>query len=225
MVAGGLAGRVRAVGRGRRCGWLAHAPFAVFDASVLELWGPLAAGGRVAVVAAGGGAGAGGAGGAAGARRGCAVLCLTAGVLPAGRGGGRPGPGRAGEVLAGGGGGRRPAAILAACAGAAVVADLYGPTEATLCATQFRAAGRGGAGRCRSGSGGRWTGARVFVLDRWLGPVPPGVTRGAVSWPGRGWPGGITGVPGLTAERFTACPFGPAGARMYRTGDLARVDG
>ncbi|MGC4868623.1 amino acid adenylation domain-containing protein [Micromonospora sp. DT53] len=92
--------------------------------------------------------------------------------------------------------------------------DLYGPTEASVDAYGWEGPGR---------SAYRLANVRTYVLDAGLRPVPPGVL-GEVYVAGAGLAHGYLNRTGLTAERFVADPFGPAGTRMYRTGDLARLN-
>ncbi|MFH8620278.1 amino acid adenylation domain-containing protein [Streptomyces sp. NPDC017979] len=101
-----------------------------------------------------------------------------------------------------------------------VVVNGYGPTETTVFASRNPISGRDDvAGTVPIGR--PLDDMRLYVLDDSLQMVPAGAV-GALHIAGAGLARGYFGQPGLTAERFVADPFGPAGTRMYRSGDLVR---
>ncbi|HEY7769023.1 amino acid adenylation domain-containing protein [Longimicrobium sp.] len=189
-----------------------------FDASVWELWTPLATGARMLLLSSDA-AKDPEAMGRVMADGGVTVAQFVPTLLQAmlgARPAGSPLPCRilfcGGEPLT--------AALVqeARAAGAGEVVNLYGPTEATIDSTSHVC---GVDGRAPA-IGQPIANARVYVLDARGEPAPVGVA-GELYVGGAGVARGYLGRPALTAERFVPDPFSvDGGARMYRTGDLGR---
>ncbi|MEE1739792.1 amino acid adenylation domain-containing protein [Streptomyces sp. BE147] len=207
---------------------LMHAPYA-FDASMFEIWVPLAWGARVMIAGPG----------PVDAQRLRELVAagLTRAYLTAGnfRAVAEESP----ESFAGlrevqTGGDAVPAhavqRVREACPRARI-RHMYGPTEATVWAT-WHVLEPGDAMGPTLPIGRSLSGRRAHVLDESLRPVGPGVV-GELYLSGAGLADGYLNRPGLTAERFVADPYAPesaaeagggqvTGGRMYRTGDLAQ---
>ena len=107
---------------------------------------------------------------------------------------------------------------------APVLVNMYGITETTVHVSYLALDAASAAQASGSTIGVPIPDLRVYVLDRELRPVPPGVP-GELYVAGAGLARGYLGRPGLSADRFVADPFGAAGTRMYRTGDMVRWTG
>ncbi|MFF8424833.1 amino acid adenylation domain-containing protein [Streptomyces sp. NPDC016566] len=216
----GVAGlaRDRYWGHGPEDRVLFHSP-TTFDASTYELWGPLLSGGRIVVCDAE-------ATDIAALARTMTDHRVTVGLFSEGLfrllaehhadsfrhlrdicvGGDTPAATSVRQVLA--------------HAPAARITNSYGPTESTLCVVHHTLTPRD-LERGAVPIGRPLDNTRVYVLDDRLRPVPDGVV-GELHVAGEGLARGYAGRAALTAERFVADPYGPAGSRMYRTGDRVR---
>ncbi|HSF39927.1 MAG TPA: amino acid adenylation domain-containing protein [Thermoanaerobaculia bacterium] len=96
--------------------------------------------------------------------------------------------------------------------------NVYGPTETAV----WSAVGEVAPGEGPVRLGRPIANTEFFVVDPAFGPVPAGVA-GELWIGGEGLARGYLARPDLTAEKFIPHPWSPRpGARLYRTGDLVR---
>lgn len=98
--------------------------------------------------------------------------------------------------------------------------NTYGPTEATV----QSAFSMDWDGLPHVAIGRPVAHTELYVLDRSMQPVPPGVA-GELYIGGVGVARGYLNQPAVTAAMFVPHPFGPIGDRLYRTGDRVRWKG
>ncbi|MDI9894478.1 non-ribosomal peptide synthase/polyketide synthase [Rhodococcus sp. IEGM 1381] len=97
------------------------------------------------------------------------------------------------------------------------VVNLYGPTETTVWSSTADVRSTR-----TPDIGTPIRNTQIYVLDKRLRPVPPGVS-GEIYVSGTGLARGYSNRPGLTSERFVPDLISDSpGARMYRTGDVGR---
>nr|CAD6618464.1 luciferase [arsenite-oxidising bacterium NT-25] len=100
---------------------------------------------------------------------------------------------------------------------AASIQNMYGPTETTIWSTSALANSFSGIVTI----GRPIANTQVYVLDRFIQPVPPG-SVGELFIGGQGVTRGYLHRKQLNDERFVKDPYSTG--RLYRTGDLARFD-
>ncbi|MEG3972562.1 amino acid adenylation domain-containing protein, partial [Microcoleus sp. T2B6] len=111
-----------------------------------------------------------------------------------------------------------PASLVAQWAVGRRFFNAYGPTESTVCAT---------VAQCFEGMdvlpiGRPIDNTQIYILDRYLQPVPIGV-HGELHIASVGLARGYLNRPDLTAEKFIPNPFSDKpGFSLYKTGDKAR---
>jgi amino acid adenylation domain-containing protein len=201
----------------------------MFDIAGLEIYLPLAVGGRLEVVDGGDGSD-GGRLAALLAACGAAAMQATPAtwrlLLDAGWQGQRRPEGRPFKALCGGEAlPRELAGALLACG--VELWNVYGPTE-TAVWSSTKLVRSEGEGASVMGLGRPIANTRCYVVDRGHEPAPAGAA-GELLIGGTGVARGYWGRPELTAERFVPDPWaaaaGERGARLYRTGDLVRQRG
>ncbi|MCP4658545.1 MAG: amino acid adenylation domain-containing protein, partial [bacterium] len=200
--------------------FLQFAPIS-FDASTLELWGPLVNGGRLVIFPAhlpslrelGGVV----------ERHRVTALFLTTGLFHQMVDENLPGLGSVRQLLAGGDvlSARHLRRVLAELPGCHLV-SCYGPTESTTFTSCAPLCSPGAVADSVS-IGRPISNTRAYVLDRQLRPAPVGVF-GELHIAGDGLARGYLNRPSLTATSFVPNPLGEVpGDRLYRTGDVVRT--